>query len=60
MMAVAKRVRMASVFSKVEPAPPDPIFHVKSSFQADKDPRKVNLGVGGEGGRVHDVHEGGN
>ena len=49
-MADAKRVRLESVFGKVERAPPDGIFHVKSMFLADKDPRKVNLGVGGEEG----------
>ena len=52
MMAGAKRVRMETVFSEVEAAPPDGVFHVKNMFQADKDPRKVNLGVGGEGGRL--------
>lgn len=46
----AKRVKMnhSSIFDGLPVFPPDAIFHVKVSFNADKDPRKVNLGVGGE------------
>ena len=33
-------------FSKVQIAPPDPIFNLNTSFKADSFPKKVNLGVG--------------
>lgn len=33
-------------FSKIEQAPPDPIFNLTTSFKEDNDPKKVNLGVG--------------
>ena len=35
-----------SVFAHIEQAPKDPILGVTESFVADKNPRKVNLGVG--------------
>ena len=35
-----------SLFSHVEMAPRDPILGVNEAFQADTNPRKVNLGVG--------------
>jgi hypothetical protein len=35
-----------SHFSKVPLAPPDPIFGLNQSFLEDKDPIKVNLGIG--------------
>ena len=35
-----------SVFAHIELAPKDPILGVTESFVADKNPRKVNLGVG--------------
>ena len=38
----------SSVFGHVSVYPPDPIFHVNDSFNLDKDPRKVNLSIGGE------------
>ena len=36
----------ASVFAHVEYVPPDAIFELTLAFNADKDPRKVNLGQG--------------
>ena len=36
----------ASLFGKVELAPRDPILGVTEAFNADPNPRKVNLGVG--------------
>ncbi len=44
-----------SPFAKVEAAPPDPILGLTEAFNADKNPNKVNLGVGvyqDENGRV--------
>lgn len=35
-----------STWANVEKLPPDAIFFTKSRFQADTDPRKVNLGIG--------------
>ncbi|KAG9080662.1 aspartate transaminase aat1 [Ceratobasidium sp. 370] len=35
-----------STWSKVPAGPPDPILGVTEAFKADKDPRKINLGVG--------------
>ncbi len=35
-----------SVFSGIPEAAPDPIFGVNLAFNADPDPRKLNLGVG--------------
>ena len=46
--AELKRVRMGSLFGHLEMQPPDTVFHVKDRFLADKHPKKVNLGVGGE------------
>lgn len=45
----AKRVKMddGSLFSHLKIYPPDPIFHVKDAYLADKSPNKVNLGIGG-------------
>ena len=44
-----KRVKMdkGSLFGHLDVYPPDPIFHVKDAFLADKSPNKVNLGIGG-------------
>src|SRR6202000_3254166 len=36
----------ASIFAHVELAPKDPILGVTEAFVADKNPKKVNLGVG--------------
>ncbi|KAI1797829.1 PLP-dependent transferase [Ganoderma leucocontextum] len=44
-----KHVRYAgslSVWFTVPAGPPDPILGVSEAFKADKDPRKINLGVG--------------
>ncbi|KAF5356231.1 hypothetical protein D9756_003806 [Leucocoprinus leucothites] len=38
--------RSLSVWSAVPAGPPDPILGVTEAFKADKDPRKINLGVG--------------
>ena len=46
--ANVKHVKMGSLFGHLEMHPPDPIFNVKERFLADKHPKKVNLGVGGE------------
>ncbi|KAI5898080.1 uncharacterized protein SCHCODRAFT_02611066 [Schizophyllum commune H4-8] len=39
-------VRSVSVWANVPAGPPDPILGVSEAFKADKDPRKINLGVG--------------
>ncbi|KAJ3737177.1 glutamic oxaloacetic transaminase AAT1 [Lentinula guzmanii] len=38
--------RALSAWSAVPAGPPDPILGVSEAFKADKDPRKINLGVG--------------
>jgi len=38
--------RSASTWSAVVAGPPDPILGVTEAFKADRDPRKINLGVG--------------
>ncbi|KIK71059.1 hypothetical protein GYMLUDRAFT_33186 [Collybiopsis luxurians FD-317 M1] len=38
--------RAISAFAAVPAGPPDPILGVTEAFKADKDPRKINLGVG--------------
>jgi len=38
--------RLLSAWSAVPAGPPDPILGVTEAFKADKDPRKINLGVG--------------
>jgi aspartate/tyrosine/aromatic aminotransferase len=35
-----------SMFEKIEMAPPDPILGLNESFAAEKNPQKINLGVG--------------
>ena len=43
-----KKVKVGgSIFGGLPTFPPDAIFHVKDSYNADKDPKKVNLGIGG-------------
>jgi aspartate aminotransferase len=37
---------MANVFGKIPMAPVDPILGTALAYNADKDPKKVNLGVG--------------
>ncbi|KAK1232668.1 aspartate transaminase aat1 [Marasmius sp. AFHP31] len=44
--ATSQAVRSLSVWSNVPAGPPDPILGVTEAFKADKDPRKINLGVG--------------
>ncbi|KAF8641077.1 hypothetical protein AX17_000721 [Amanita inopinata Kibby_2008] len=39
-------LRSLSAWSAVPAGPPDPILGVTEAFKADKDPRKINLGVG--------------
>ncbi|TDL28308.1 glutamic oxaloacetic transaminase AAT1 [Rickenella mellea] len=39
-------LRPVSTWSHVPAGPPDPILGVTEAFKADKDPRKINLGVG--------------
>jgi len=41
-----KVFRAASTWLNVAAGPPDPILGVTEAFKADKDPRKINLGVG--------------
>ncbi|KAJ8502860.1 hypothetical protein ONZ45_g11382 [Pleurotus djamor] len=41
-----KALRAVSTWSNVPAGPPDPILGVTEAFKADKDPRKINLGVG--------------
>ena len=46
----AKKVKMSShnsIFDGLPECPPDPIFFVRDAYMADKDPKKVNLGIGG-------------
>ncbi|KAF7320366.1 Aspartate aminotransferase [Mycena kentingensis (nom. inval.)] len=38
--------RSVSIWSSVPAGPPDPILGVSEAFKADKDSRKINLGVG--------------
>lgn len=47
----SKRVKLGSesLFGTLPVCPPDAIFSVKDAFLADKDPKKVNLGIGGIG-----------
>lgn len=39
-------LRAASTWAAVVAGPPDPILGITEAFKADKDPRKINLGVG--------------
>jgi len=39
-------VRLSSTWANVEMGPADPILGVSEAFKKDKDPRKMNLGVG--------------
>ena len=34
------------VFNHIDQAPPDPILGTNTAFNNDKDPKKVNLGIG--------------
>ena len=45
----SKKVKLSdgSIFGELPVYPPDPIFNVKDSYNADPDPSKVNLGIGG-------------
>ncbi|TFK57234.1 PLP-dependent transferase [Heliocybe sulcata] len=42
----ARRAACVSTWSTVPAGPPDPILGVTEAFKADKDARKINLGVG--------------
>jgi aspartate aminotransferase len=42
----ANTLRTLSIWSAVPAGPPDPILGVTEAFKADKDSRKINLGVG--------------
>ncbi|KDQ20317.1 hypothetical protein BOTBODRAFT_27738 [Botryobasidium botryosum FD-172 SS1] len=44
--AAVRTLRTLSTWSAVPAGPPDPILGVTEAFKADKDPRKINLGVG--------------
>ncbi|EEB89759.1 hypothetical protein MPER_12110, partial [Moniliophthora perniciosa FA553] len=44
--AGSNAVRSISVWSSTPAGPADPILGVTEAFKADKDPRKINLGVG--------------
>ncbi|KAF8350018.1 aspartate aminotransferase [Amanita rubescens] len=43
---LSNSLRSVSCWSAVPAGPPDPILGVTEAFKADKDPRKINLGVG--------------
>ncbi|KAF8330362.1 pyridoxal phosphate-dependent transferase [Cantharellus anzutake] len=45
-LPLARNLRFISTWSYVPAGPPDPILGVTEAFKADKDPRKINLGVG--------------
>ncbi|KAF9015196.1 aspartate aminotransferase [Cyathus striatus] len=45
-VAGTNALRAVSTWSSVPAGPPDPILGVTEAFKADKDPRKINLGVG--------------
>ncbi|EAU93028.2 aspartate Aminotransferase [Coprinopsis cinerea okayama7 len=42
----APAFRSISAWANVPAGPPDPILGITEAFKADKDPRKINLGVG--------------
>ncbi|RXW19880.1 hypothetical protein EST38_g5977 [Candolleomyces aberdarensis] len=42
----ASALRSLSTWASVVQGPPDPILGITEAFKADKDPRKINLGVG--------------
>ncbi|KIM66148.1 hypothetical protein SCLCIDRAFT_1211371 [Scleroderma citrinum Foug A] len=44
--ALFRNVASVSTWSAVPAGPPDPILGITEAFKADKDPRKINLGVG--------------
>lgn len=44
----SKRVKLSSLFSHLEVAPPVEIFNLKDRYLADNHPDKINLSVGGE------------
>ncbi|KAG6381219.1 pyridoxal phosphate-dependent transferase [Boletus reticuloceps] len=44
--AVLRTAAPLSTWSAVPAGPPDPILGISEAFKADKDPRKINLGVG--------------
>ncbi len=39
-------MKSAALFGQIEQAPPDPILGLTEAFNADQNPKKVNLGVG--------------
>lgn len=46
LIPVMSQLRNTSTWAHVEMGPPDPILGVTEAFKRDKDPRKMNLGVG--------------
>lgn len=44
--AIPKVARFISAWAAVPQGPPDPILGITEAFKADKDPKKINLGVG--------------
>ncbi|KAG8895798.1 aspartate transaminase aat1, partial [Tulasnella sp. 408] len=44
--AIPKAARFISAWAAVPQGPPDPILGITEAFKADKDPKKINLGVG--------------
>lgn len=44
--SITQKIVFNNIFAKVPMAPPDPIIGVNVAFNADTDPKKVNLGVG--------------
>lgn len=45
-----------SLFAEVPQAAPVAVFKLTADFRDDKDPKKVNLGVGGECGCCRFIH----
>lgn len=43
---LSRGARCNSIFAHITEAPPDPILNTVKMFNDDKDPRKINLGVG--------------
>ena len=47
-MSSEKKLKMSSVFGHVQAVPNDAIFNLKTLYESDTHPQKVDLGIGGE------------
>ena len=47
-MSSEKKQKMLSVFGHVQAVPNDVIFNLKTLYESDTHPQKVDLGIGGE------------